>query len=93
LPNCGGPQDLGAVKLHQGVIGIINVAENRGPGLIGGWSLNWTLLPVPLGTALKMMFAPADVAMKESSTPPKSCGPIFMCDPVLMRSPVPSAQT
>ena len=35
LPDCGGPQDLSAGKLHQRVIGIINVAENRSPALSG----------------------------------------------------------
>ena len=40
--------------------------------------MNCTLFPVPLGIALKMMVAPADVAMKERRILPNAQGKIFM---------------
>ena len=49
LPDCRGPQDLTAGKLHQRVIGIINVTENRSPALSGRLVIELYVVARPAG--------------------------------------------
>ena len=52
-PRAGVTQDLRAGKLHQRVIGIINIAENRSPALIGRLVIELYVVACPAGDCVE----------------------------------------